>query len=119
MIFILWILQTQAQAAKEGKSNCYFLSCYYGYTILEIVNKSRMFNLTVTLQISVKHTERSSDGDAVRHSFGMQVKVAVLFFKGRVAFFNLIGDSLKLHLKFKNGILGRIVSKQPLRIFTN
>ena len=37
MIFILWILQTQAQAAKEGKSNCYFLSCYYGYTILEIV----------------------------------------------------------------------------------
>ena len=88
---------------------------------MEIVNKSRIFNLTVTLQISVKHTERSSDGDAVRHSLGIQVyvKVAVLFFKGRVAFFNLIGDSLKLHLKFKNGILGRIVSKQPLRIFTN
>ena len=86
---------------------------------MEIVNKSRIFNLTVTLQISVKHTERSSDGDAVRHSFRMQVKVAVLFFKGCVAFFNLIGDSLKLHLKFKNGILGRIVSKQPLRIVTN
>ena len=101
------------------KSNCYLLSCYYGYTILEIDNKSKIFNLTVSLQIYVKHTERSSDGDAVRHSFGMQVKVTVLFFKGRVAFFNPIGDSFKLHLKFKNGILGLGVSKQPLRIITN
>lgn len=101
------------------KSNCYFLSCYYGYTVLEIVNKSRIFNLTVTLQISAKHAERSSDGDAVRHSFGMQVKVAVLFVKRRVAVFNLLGDSLKLYLKFENGILGLSVSKQPLRIFTN
>ena len=89
---------------------------------MEIVNKSRIFNLTVTLIYKFPLStlkDRSSDGDAVRYSFRMQVKVAVLFFKGRVTFFNLIGDSLKLHMKFKNGILGRIVSKQPLRIVTN
>ena len=61
----------------------------------------------------------SSDGDAVRHSLGQQVRVTVLYFKACIPFFNLSGDPLQLLLKLRNGMLGFSFSKQPLTIVTN
>jgi len=61
----------------------------------------------------------SSDGDAVRHPLGQQVRVTVLFCKAFIPFFNLSGDPLQLLLKLRNGMLGFSVSKQPLTIVTN
>lgn len=100
MLFILCILQTQGLAAKEVNAE---------------------FNLSFTLWNSVWHTDlisRSSDRDAVRHFLGKQVDVLVRFVKGCVPCLNLFGDFLKLLPKFRNGILGLILSKQLLRILT-